>query len=46
MLFRTIFFLKGVDGLSINLEGLSQGVYLVSVLLADEKRCEKKMVVR
>ena len=34
------------ESLAISLEGLPQGVYLVSVLLADGKRCEKKLVVR
>ena len=34
------------EGITINLEGLPQGVYLVSVRLADGKRHEKKLVVR
>ena len=37
---------EGVDGLTISLEGLPEGVYLVSVQLADGKRHEKKLVVR
>ena len=41
----------GVEGhdaesLTLSLEGLPQGVYLVSVRLADGKRCEKKLVVQ
>ena len=34
------------ESLTVSLEGLPQGVYLVSVLLADGKRHEKKLVVR
>ena len=33
------------ESLTVSLEGLPQGVYLVSVHLADGKRCEKKLVV-
>ena len=32
--------------LTLSLEGLPQGVYLVSVRLADGKRCEKKLVIQ
>ena len=32
--------------LTLSLDGLPQGVYLVSVRLADGKRCEKKLVVQ
>ncbi|MBQ4356057.1 MAG: T9SS type A sorting domain-containing protein [Bacteroidales bacterium] len=35
-----------VESLAISLEGLPEGVYLVSVLLADGKRHEKKLIVR
>ena len=34
------------ESLTVSLEGLPEGVYLVSVLLADGKRHEKKIVVR
>ena len=34
------------ESLTISLEGLPQGVYLVSVQLADGKRHEKKLIVR
>ena len=34
------------ESLTISLEGLPQGVYLVSVRLADGKRCEKKLVIQ
>ena len=33
------------ESLTVRLEGLPEGVYLVSVRLADGKRCEKKLVV-
>ena len=33
------------ESLTVSLEGLPEGVYLVSVSLADGKRCEKKLVV-
>ena len=37
---------EGVDSIIVSLEGLPQGVYIVSVRLADGKRCEKKLVVQ
>lgn len=33
------------ESLTVSLEGLPEGVYLVSIRLADGKRCEKKLVV-
>ena len=36
---------EGVNCLTIPLEGLPQGVYLLSVRLTDGKRCEKKLIV-